>query len=124
MNSQIEICRDHESLSLKAATLIKKALARKPDLLLCAAGGSTPLRTYELLAKDHVRHPELFRKLRVVKLDEWGGIAMNDPGTCENQIRSFVLSPLHVADKRYFGFDSHPVRSKSRMRKNPATPHD
>ena len=113
MNSQIEICRDHESLSSKAATLIKKALARKPDLLLCAAGGSTPLRTYELLAKDHVRHPELFTKLRVVKLDEWGGIAMNDPGTCENQIRSFVLSPLHVADKRYFGFDSHPVDPKA-----------
>ena len=109
MNSSIEICRDHESLSSKAARLIMNALARKPDMLLCAAGGSTPLRTYELLAKDYLRHPETFQKLRLVKLDEWGGIAMDDPGTCEIQIRSFLMSPLQVAEKRYFGFDSNPA---------------
>jgi len=109
MNSRIEIFRDHETLSATAAELIRKALARKPDLLLCAAGGSTPLRTYELLAKDPLRQRETFQQLRLVKLDEWGGIAMDDPGTCEKQIRSFLLRPLRVAEDRYFGFDSNPA---------------
>src|ERR1035438_3203686 len=102
MKSPIEICRDHESLSSKAARLIMNALARKSDLLLCAAGGCTPLRTYELLAKDYLRHPEMFQKLRLVKLDEWGGIALDDPGTCEIQVRSFLISPLQFSEQRYF----------------------
>jgi galactosamine-6-phosphate isomerase len=82
-------------------------------LLLCAAGGSTPLRTYELLAKNPLRQRQTFETLRLVKLDEWGGIAMDDPGTCENQIRSFLLTPLRVAEDRYFGFDSNPADPKA-----------
>jgi len=87
---------------------IVSALADKPDLLLCAAGGSTPLRTYELLAEHCQRKPELFRSLRAVKLDEWGGIAMDDPGSCENQLQQYLVNPLGLSEDRYFGFNSNP----------------
>ena len=84
MNPSIRVCDDHESLSRQAAERVVSALAGKPDLLLCAASGSTPLRTSQLLAEQHARKPDLFRSLRAVKLDEWGGFAMNDLGSCEN----------------------------------------
>jgi galactosamine-6-phosphate isomerase len=109
MNSSIEVCDDHETLSRKAASRIMDVLARKPDFLFCAAGGSTPLRTYQLLAEHHTRRPETFGKMRLVKLDEWGGIEMNDPGSCENQIQTLLLAPLRITVKRYFGFDSNPA---------------
>ena len=51
MNPAIRISVDHEGVSRSAAHCVLKALAAKPDLLLCAAGGSTPLRTYDLLAE-------------------------------------------------------------------------
>jgi galactosamine-6-phosphate isomerase len=109
MNFSIDVCEDYEDLSRKAASRIADALARKQDSLLCAAGGSTPLRTYQLLAEHRTRHPKAFQKLRLVKLDEWGGLAMDDPGSCENQIRTLLLAPLGIPDNRYFGFKGHPA---------------
>src|SRR5262245_46554516 len=78
---------DLEAISRQAAHHIQAALTLKPALLLCAAGGITPLRTYELLAAHRTHKPEAFQSLRVVKLDEWGGLEMNDPGSCEGQLR-------------------------------------
>jgi galactosamine-6-phosphate isomerase len=108
MKSPILVCDDAESLSRQAAKRILAALAGKPDLLLCAAGGSTPLRTYQLLARHRERHPNAFRKLRVVKLDEWGGLTMGGWGTCEEQLQAHLLDPLGVSAKRYLGFRSDP----------------
>jgi galactosamine-6-phosphate isomerase len=62
-----------------------------------------------LLAKHHAKNPATFQKLRVMKLDEWGGIPMDDPGTCENQLLSLLIEPLGIAKKRYFGFHSNPA---------------
>lgn len=108
MKSPIVVCDDAESLSRKAARRVLTALANRPDLLLCAAGGSTPLRTYQVLARHRERQPKVFRRLRVVKLDEWGGLPTGGPGTCEQQLQSHLLSPLGVSGKRYFGFRSDP----------------
>jgi len=108
MKSLISLCGDAESLSRKAVKRILAALGDKPDLLLCAAGGSTPLRTYELLARRCARCPAIFRRLRVVKLDEWGGLTTEDPGTCDQQLQTCLLRPLGVSGKRYVGFDSNP----------------
>ena len=108
MKSPIFLCDDAESLSRKAAKRILAALTTKPDLLLCAAGGSTPLRTYQLLDQHRARRPAAFRKLRVVKLDEWGGLTKDDLGTCEQQLQTYLLGPLGVSGKRYIGFNSDP----------------
>ena len=113
MNPSIHRCDDHESMSRKAAERILGALAGKPDLLLCAAGGSTPLRTYQLLAAQRMHSPETFQRLRVVKLDEWGGIAMDDPGSCENQLRTLLMVPLGLPADRYFGFNSNPANPEA-----------
>lgn len=109
MKPSIRICDDHEAMSRQAAERILQALAGKPDLLLCAAGGSTPLRAYELLAEHFTRQPDLFAAMRAVKLDEWGGIAMDDPGSCEGQLREYLVNPLGLSTDRYFGFQSNPA---------------
>jgi galactosamine-6-phosphate isomerase len=111
MKSPILVCNGAESLSRKAAKRILTALCCKPDLLLCAAGGSTPLRTYQLLVRHRAQQPKAFRKLRVIKLDEWGGLPMGGPGTCEQQLAKCLLGPLGVSGKRYLGFRSDPPDS-------------
>jgi len=111
----ISICPadSHEAMSREAAQRIVTALAAKPDLLLCAAGGTTPLRTYQLLAEHHGCQPHLVRALRVVKLDEWGGLKMSDAGSCEGQLRKHLLEPLGLSNPRYFGFTSNPADPKA-----------
>src|SRR3982751_1173372 len=98
----IQVCDDLESLSRSAAQRILTALTRKPDLLLCPASGFTPLRTYALLAEHARQRAETFQSMRVVKLDEWGGLAANDPGACEQQIKTLVMAPLGITADRYF----------------------
>jgi galactosamine-6-phosphate isomerase len=102
--ASIFIHPDYESLSIIAADLIAKRIHEKPSLLLCLATGSSPTRTYELLA---VRPKSVFEQVRVLKLDEWGGIPMNSPATCETYLRKILIDPLDLSS-RYVGFQSQP----------------
>lgn len=100
---------DYESLSRAAAERAIARLRRKPDLLLCAASGATPHRTYELLAEQGGAEPALFEQMRLLKLDEWGGLPMHDPATCESHLQSTLVEPLGLRD-RYTAFDSAAVQ--------------
>jgi galactosamine-6-phosphate isomerase len=93
-------------LSRAAAERISRAADLDPGVLLCAATGDTPTQTYELLQQDHQKNPARFSKMRVVKLDEWAGLAMNDPGTCETYLQQHLLGPLRIPPSRYISFDS------------------
>lgn len=103
---EIEILNSYEEISRKASAIITRQLESKKDMLLCAATGNTPTRTYELLAGQYIHRPEDFAAMQVLKLDEWGGIPMNDAGTCESYLNTRLLSPLQITSERYFSFCS------------------
>ncbi len=104
----IQIARDHGEMSRQAAARIARDLRRRPDLLLGLATGATPTRTYAALAEMRAREPSLLRRVRIVKLDEWLGLPMRHPATCETYLRENVLGPWEVARSRYRGFQSQP----------------
>ena len=106
---EISILDSYEDLSQRAAGIILRQLDVKKDMLLCAATGNTPARTYDLLAEECGRRPERFTDLRVQKLDEWGGLPMSDPGSCEYYLRTRLLTPLNIDDRRYLSFRSNPA---------------
>jgi len=97
-----------EEMSRAAADLLIGELRRKSDLLLCTATGASPTGTYQVLAEERGRNAALFQRFRVLKLDEWGGLAMDDPGSCEAYLRQHVLGPLGISNDRYAGFESQP----------------
>ena len=102
----IEVTESYEAVSRRAEQLIVADLKRRPDLILCASAGSTPTRTYELLAARAVLQPGLFEKMRVLQIDEWGGLAPGNLATCEYDLRSKLLEPLRITKERYVGFRS------------------
>lgn len=97
---------DYESLSRGAMGLIMEQLRANPSLLLCAATGETPTLTYDLLAAQRKHQQNLFHSLHVVKLDEWGGLPMDDPGSCEMYLQNHLIQPLGIPAERYLGFRS------------------
>lgn len=103
---KIEVCNSYESLSIRAKDIIIGKLQQHKALLLCAATGGSPTRMYELLVEQSILCPELFSQFRVIKLDEWGGISMEHPGTCENYLQQHVIRPLNLSDDRYISFQS------------------
>jgi galactosamine-6-phosphate isomerase len=104
----VAVHSDYESLSQAAVAWLLERIDPRPDALVCLAAGSTPARTYSLLAERGKREPARFAKLRFIKLDEWGGLGSSDPGSCEVQLRTELIEPLGAAD-RYVGFDGHAV---------------
>ena len=66
-----------DALADRAASMVFDELARKPDLVLGLATGSTPIRMYERLRK----RPGAFEKVRFFNLDEFYGLAPSDPNS-------------------------------------------
>jgi galactosamine-6-phosphate isomerase len=100
----VAVHSDYETLSQAAVAWLLERIDQRPDALVCLAAGSTPARTYALLAQCGKREPARFAKLRFIKLDEWGGLGGADRGSCEFQLRTELIEPMGAAD-RYIGFD-------------------
>jgi galactosamine-6-phosphate isomerase len=105
---QPQILPDYATLSQYAADWLVARLREQPSALVCLAAGSTPSRAYELLMERGAAEPTLFQRCRFIKLDEWGSLAMDDPATCEHQLRAALVTPLGMSD-RYTAFESQPA---------------
>ena len=105
---QITYCNGYGEMSRVAAALIRDALKEKPNLLLCAATGSSPEGLYKELASTAGARKELFSQMRILKLDEWGGIPAYHPVSCEYFLRKKLLDPLEIPAERYISFESDP----------------
>lgn len=107
---------DEETMSAAAAARLAKELRAKPNALVCLATGASPRRTYELLVARARNEPEHFARVRWMKLDEWGGLAMDDPASCERFLRDAILDPLGVPPERYVGWESRPADAQAECR--------
>lgn len=100
------ITKDYETLSRRAAKIIRSELERDPRLLLCASAGGTPTGAYRGLARIYARQPGLFARLRVVQIDEWTGLERTNPASCEDDLRVKLLGPMGIGPKRFRGLRS------------------
>jgi galactosamine-6-phosphate isomerase len=108
---------DHDAMSRAAAEYVARALERRPSLLLGVVTGATPTRTYEHLARARARRPSLFRRFRVLKLDEWLGLSSRHPATSEAYVRGKILGPLAVGRDRYEGWTCAPPDPEAECRR-------
>jgi galactosamine-6-phosphate isomerase len=101
-------CKDYKTMSEKAGAKVIAMLRNKRDSLLCAATGHSPGGLYKYLARQAMATPSLFEHIKLLKLDEWGGLPENAPATCEHYLQARVLSPLSIPRERYVSFQSSP----------------
>jgi galactosamine-6-phosphate isomerase len=110
---KIKISSNHEAMSKGAADWIAGELARNPRLLISMATGGSPARTCDLLAARARKTPALFDQVRVLKLDEWGGLPIGDPGSSEAYLQEKVVKGWGISKSRFAGFVTDPKRSKT-----------
>lgn len=104
---KIQYCSNYEHMSWLAFDSIREDIKGSPNQLLCLATGNSPTGTYNKLVTFYQNHPAYFEELRIVKLDEWGGLGDDDPESCETYIRNKILLPLNIPDSRYISFQSN-----------------
>jgi len=112
---KMKVAKDYEMMSQKAAEEIIKMLKKKQRTVISIATGATPSRTYELLAAERVKSPELFAQIYFVKLDEWGGVPLDDPATCETEINEKIIVPFNVPSDHYITFDNAPEKMEESL---------
>jgi len=113
----LHVAADYEAMSRAAADCIAAEVRQKPDALLCLATGASPARAYELLADKRRDEPHLFDRVRLMKLDEWGGLKPTDPGSCEAYLRQKLVEPLLVGTDRFFGWKCRPTNPRAECRR-------
>lgn len=94
-------------LSECASNLIVSEIIAKPNLLLCIATGNSPTETYQQLAAKKDKFST--EKLRIIKLDEWGGISPTNLESCDTYIRKYINNPLGIKEQNYIAFKSNPT---------------
>jgi len=108
----IHYCADYENMSQMAADSVLSQLKDKPQQLICTATGNSPTRLYEKLVESYKSSPEIFKEIRIIKLDEWGGTNGDYPNTSEYYLQKNLLDPLQIPKSNYISFDSSPTDAK------------
>ena len=87
---------DAAALAVAAADLVVGAIEARPDAMLLAATGETPMGCYAELA----RRPLDSSRVRVAQLDEYVGIGEDDPRSLYGWMRRSLCDPLGIGDER------------------------
>jgi len=117
---RVLVKKDAEEVALAAAQIIAACADQKLVSSLCVATGASPTRAYQLLIEEARKKKISLKKMVFVKLDEWLGLPMHDPATCEYYIQQHLLKPLRVKGKKYIRFESNPRNAEKecqRMRR-------
>ena len=101
-------CENYEKMSQWAHDSIVSGLKSNSKQLLCLATGNSPDGLYKKISSTYVTHPKYFKDFNIIKLDEWGGIAINDTSSCETYLRHKILEPLNISNDRFISFKSNP----------------
>ncbi len=101
-----KIYKNYEELSKGTANFIINYVKKKPESLLCFAGGDTPLMTYRYLGDYSIQNREIFNKCKFISLDEWVGLDGNDQGSCRYTLQQNLFSPLKIKDENIHFFNA------------------
>lgn len=97
---------DYDGLSQECAGIMLKSVLTKPDAVLCLASGHSPQVAYRLFVKMVAERSVDVSQVVFVKLDEWLGLEMDHPSSCEVYLQKEILSPLKIPNKNYISFCS------------------
>ena len=96
---------DFETMSRKGFELVKNEIDRKPNLLFCVASGGSPSGLYSKMVAYKKTNPSFCEKLRVIKLDEWGGLEPGSTFTSELDVQQKFIQPMEITEDRYWTID-------------------
>jgi len=89
-----------------AAGLWRDRLRQRPHLRLCLAAGNTPRPLYAALAASVKRGAASFGQATVFALDEYGGLAADDPGGCAQMLRRHLVEHVDLDPERFHTLDA------------------
>jgi glucosamine-6-phosphate isomerase len=103
---QIQVSRNYEELSKKAAKEIVSTIQMKPNAVICLASGHSPQRSCEIFVQQVTDKKLDVSHASFIGLDEWVGITPEDPGSCQYFLRNNIINPLGLKRSNYHLFNA------------------
>ncbi len=76
---RVIVAKDYDEMSKRAGSIVKDRLAKKPNLVLGLATGSTPVGLYKELIRLHKEEGLSFKDVVTFNLDEYCGLSHDHP---------------------------------------------
>lgn len=92
--------KQSDSLAEEAADYLFSRIRAAPHFCLGLAAGMTPLSTYEALRKRWQQEKELIKDLFCFHLDEYAGMAQDDPRSFVHFLKTNVVGPWQLEEKQ------------------------
>src|SRR5436190_12845251 len=84
-----------------AAALWRDRLHSNPRLRMCLPSGNTPNQIYAEMGRSVAAGLVSFREAEIFALDEYGGLAPDDPGRCRNMLQRYLLDQIDLTPDRF-----------------------
>jgi glucosamine-6-phosphate deaminase len=91
------VVEDYEAMSRAAADWVAAQIKARPDAAAVFPTGNSPIGMYEELARRHQAGRLDASRLRIFLLDEYVGLAADDPRTLYGWLERALLAPLGIA---------------------------
>jgi len=106
-NIRLVVAENYMNGSREAGDYMAKKVRMKSELILCAATGDSPTGAYKVFVSEILSGNKPPEKIHLLKLDEWCGLDMDDPATCEDYLQKTLVRPLQIPATRYVSFESN-----------------
>jgi len=98
---------DTESAWVEAiASLWRDRLRLNPRLRMCLPSGHTPNAVYAAMGRAVAAGQVSFREADVFALDDFGGLALDDPGRCRNMLQHYLLDQVDLPRDQFHFIDT------------------
>lgn len=91
--------RDYQDMSRKAANIISAQVILKPNSILGLATGSTPIGTYEQLARWYAKGDIDFSEVHTYNLDEYRGLTNDHPQSYHYFMKNIFFDHINIDQK-------------------------
>jgi glucosamine-6-phosphate deaminase len=95
----LEIVKDYETLSKRAAYILASQIILKPASVLGLATGSTPVGTYRELVKIYNEGLISFSRVITINLDEYYGLDKDDEQSYHYFMREHLFNHVDIKDE-------------------------
>jgi glucosamine-6-phosphate isomerase len=105
MSMKINVSKNYEELCKEVANFIVGETKELPSLLLCLAGGDTPLGVYKNFVELSKSDRADFKNAEFIGLDEWIGLDRSDSGSCRFTLDENLYHPLEIKESKIQFFE-------------------
>ena len=88
------------------ASLWRDRLRTNPNLRMCLPSGHTPNSIFAAMGRSVADGEVSFRDAELFALDDYGGLAADDPGRCRNMLQRYLLDHIDLPPKQFHFIDT------------------